>query len=304
MAQIYQYEAIDPKAEFRLLLLKAGTDSDALRADIRTASFGDAVKYIAVSYAWGPDIKTKQLITPKGSLPITVTLASALNCFRSRSEDVLLWADAVCINQSDNGEKNHQVRRIRDIYAGADLVRVHLGVAGDNSELVPSLIETLAIVDIGVRYDIDQNFPTVPQLRTAVIADDEGLLPPLKDPPWEAIRAILRRPWFRRVWVVQEFTVARDVAFHCGSWSLPWGSVTRCPLADQGNRRTAARSPVRTGILARDDKTVELGVLVSQKPPWAPRSVQKQREVPTVRGSSSTSQAAWPVEGGIICSPC
>lgn len=32
---------------------------------------------------------------------------------------------------------------------------------------------------------------------------------------------MFRRPWFRRVWIVQEFSVAKDVVFHCGSWAMP-----------------------------------------------------------------------------------
>lgn len=185
MAQIYQYNAINPSDEFRILVLKAGAPGDALHGDITTASFDDDVKYVAVSYAWGSDVKTKRLNTPKGFIPITESLASALNCFRSRDEDILLWADAVCINQNDSHEKNHQVRRMRDVFAGAELVRVHLGEESDNSELVPDLIMRLAMVDSMNEYNVDTVLPTVPQLLLrAFEAEYERSLPPLHAPPW------------------------------------------------------------------------------------------------------------------------
>jgi hypothetical protein len=32
----------------------------------------------------------------------------------------------------------------------------------------------------------------------------------------EAVGNLFSRPWFSRVWVVQEFSLARSLVFHCG----------------------------------------------------------------------------------------
>ncbi|KAB5570607.1 hypothetical protein GE09DRAFT_1218033 [Coniochaeta sp. 2T2.1] len=202
MAQSYQYDAINPTDEFRILRLKPGAEDDALSGDIITARFSDDVVYEALSYAWGPDVKTRQLVTPRGVLPITESIASA---------------------QGDNQEKNHQVRRIRDIFAGAEMVRVHLGEERDNSALVPGLLEVLATVDLENEYNLDPTWDIgtrQTELPKRVETHPRGPLPPLDDPSWKALVTLHRRPWFRRVWVVQEYVVAKDVTFHCGRWSI------------------------------------------------------------------------------------
>ncbi|KAB5558118.1 heterokaryon incompatibility protein-domain-containing protein [Coniochaeta sp. 2T2.1] len=223
MAHSYQSEAINPTDEFRILRLKPGAEDDALSGDIITARFGDEVEYEALSYAWGSDVKTRQLSTPRGVLPITEFLASALRCLRRSDDDLLIWADAVCINQGDNQEKNHQVRRIRDIFAGAEMVRVHLGDERDNSELVPGLLEVLTTVDLQKEYNLDpawDRYTRHIKLLERLKAYDHGPLPALDDPSWRALQTLFRRPWFKRVWVIQEYVVAKDVTFHCGRWSI------------------------------------------------------------------------------------
>ena len=57
--------------------------------------------------------------------------------------------------------------------------------------------------------------------------------------PFNALIALFRRPWWRRLWVIQEFALAKDLLFLCGSDVLPlaWirSAVTACyaylPLA-------------------------------------------------------------------------
>ena len=39
-------------------------------------------------------------------------------------------------------------------------------------------------------------------------------------PRWGAFRAFLRRPWFRRVWVIQEYVLPKNALTICGGWQL------------------------------------------------------------------------------------
>jgi hypothetical protein len=61
---------------------------------------------------------------------------------------VLIWitlgADAICINQNDVVERNHEMLRMLDIYQRAHLVRIWLGGAADDSDLAFDHLEGLA----------------------------------------------------------------------------------------------------------------------------------------------------------------
>jgi hypothetical protein len=81
----------------------------------------------AMSYVWG-DPKVLTPITVNGTMVcITVNLSAALRRLRLPTKMRRLWADALCINQEDLSEKQHQVGLMRDIYASAKGVAIWLG---------------------------------------------------------------------------------------------------------------------------------------------------------------------------------
>jgi hypothetical protein len=47
-------------------------------------------------------------------------------------------------------------------------------------------------------------------------------LPPKTDRALSILGAIYASPWFRRVWVVQELVLAREVELRCGRLVIPW----------------------------------------------------------------------------------
>jgi hypothetical protein len=58
--------------------------------------------------------------------------------------------------------------------------------------------------------------------RTGERKLSQGTLPHRNDPSWEALRTFLSRPWFSRVWVVQEVAMARRAIVLCGGKTLTW----------------------------------------------------------------------------------
>ncbi|KAK0634143.1 heterokaryon incompatibility, partial [Immersiella caudata] len=82
--------------------------------------------YDALSYTWGNLAKTHEMKIGDASLPITTNLYMALRELR-RKHTLTLWVDAVCIDQSNCQERNHQVRMMRRIFSNASSVIVWLG---------------------------------------------------------------------------------------------------------------------------------------------------------------------------------
>src|SRR4051812_36530342 len=66
--------------------------------------------------------------------PVTRELGLALKYLR-RPQDRILWIDAICINQEDHEERNHQVQMMALIYNSAAQVCVWLGEDNDDSAM-------------------------------------------------------------------------------------------------------------------------------------------------------------------------
>ena len=57
---------------------------------------------------------------------------------------------------------------------------------------------------------------------------------------WEALARIFDRPWFRRVWVIQETVMAARALVYCGNFVVAWDDLARacrCQIRQQSLRR-------------------------------------------------------------------
>jgi hypothetical protein len=139
------YTPLDPtQKEIRLLhLAPALNHDDPLVCSFSLASFDEDVDYEALSYAWG-DVTPVMPVSFEGKeVLITKNLHSALCHLRYLDQQRILWADALCINQSDLRERTHQVSLMSSIYSRASLVLVWLGEAWEGCELVMEMLKQL-----------------------------------------------------------------------------------------------------------------------------------------------------------------
>jgi hypothetical protein len=134
--------------------------------------------YEALSYVWGNEDKRQSLIIDNQYLGVTRNLHAALLRLRDRDITRVIWVDAVCINQADEKEKEHQIQSMAKIYGKASRVIVWLGETADDSDGALEAIRTAR-----------KKFTNSP---------NEEMIP-------KAILLLLQRPWFRRIWVRQTF---------------------------------------------------------------------------------------------------
>ena len=52
-------------------------------------------------------------------------------------------------------------------------------------------------------------------------------LPPITRPEWDSLAALMARQWFKRMWVVQEAVLAKDLIMYCGSHEIVFGDIAR-----------------------------------------------------------------------------
>ena len=145
-SESFHYSPLDRSQDdaFRLLSLDPGGFNEPIRCtlmhDSRTSINGS---YEALSYCWGDYKLTKTILVDGCLFKVTENLESALRCLRDDSVTAgrvrTLWVDAICINQADVPERNHQVSQMQRIYADAEEVLVWLGPASSDSGIaIPS----------------------------------------------------------------------------------------------------------------------------------------------------------------------
>ncbi|KAF2491223.1 HET-domain-containing protein, partial [Lophium mytilinum] len=198
---LYRYSPLRPEpSSIRLLRLLPHADETAvIQCELFDYSLQSSSQrthqYEALSYVWG---------SPEGKLPImiggcafdvTVNLHAALLRMRNHAMERVLWVDAICIDQDNLKEKEDQIQFMAEIFGQARQVVVWLGEAAEDSDLALEQIRSGDSLD-----------------------DDGGSVDPLNDDPMQqAILALLERPWFRRIWILQEVAAARHILVMCGA---------------------------------------------------------------------------------------
>ncbi|KAK1461604.1 heterokaryon incompatibility protein [Colletotrichum melonis] len=235
----------------RILVLKPGPDTIPIQIELQEASIDDLPTFEALSYVWGDPSERRQIDCSGQLVSITQNLHDALQHLRHPDRELLIWADALCINQEDMDERADQVQLMRDIYSRAERVVVWLGL--DNEGRAPratSLIETIhqACEDHALAKNIDlvtmAHFTPATQaleglagisIENVAAAGMRLSKPELKAEDWETLGWLLSRPWFTRVWCVQEIVLARSSRVYVGSVSLDWVKlgVTAAWLSEQ-----------------------------------------------------------------------
>jgi hypothetical protein len=158
---------------------------------------------------------------------------------------MVLWIDSICINQLDLDERSQQVQRMKYIYLEATRVLVWIGgYAPYTKEEVDAAFEiairmTKKMLDAAKQVHLGEfgNADTVDatnfsgavqnQIRQTYfsnefIIDNSSTL--------EILREIIQRPWFSRVWVIQEVVVSKTFkvegnsgpVFVCGWSTIPF----------------------------------------------------------------------------------
>lgn len=141
-----KYDVLLPsRRQIRLLTLQASRRfKDPIQCSLHTVSLDDEPEFWALSYVWGNSFVTVDITVDGSPAEATTNLASALRHIRRAFGQVVIWVDAVCINQKDDEEKGKQVQMMGTIYTKAAKVIGWLGPEADNSRLALSTLRGIA----------------------------------------------------------------------------------------------------------------------------------------------------------------
>jgi hypothetical protein len=199
MSQEFEYKSLTEPDSIRLIELKPSLDHSAqvLCSLIYTTLSSDNLRdvfshYIALSYVWGSPQNLETIWIDERPFKITTSLFSALRDLRDNTRPFFLWADGICISQSDDTEKSMQVQLMGRIYAEASNTIIYLGPGDPDSK------ECRCILSIR-----------------------QGQEPADLD----ALSSIFKNSWFTRVWVFQELVFSSNPWVQCGMARAKWATM-------------------------------------------------------------------------------
>lgn len=213
----YIYRPLIGERDFRLINLLQGAGDDPITLTIYHASLDSNPAYEALSYVWGPQHPAQIIQCNDSYLGIGENLAGALRCLRKPDVPQVLWVDRLAINQENNAERTRQVGLMADIYSLASAVVVWLGPADHFTDTAFGLLDKVytQVQEIWNSQKVSKAARINPELYATVY-------PPSEDSRWLAIRSLLTRPWFSRVWTFQEIVLARNAHLYCGTHTRNW----------------------------------------------------------------------------------
>lgn len=212
----YPYNSLRP-GQIRLFTLFPGDLKDDLKGLIWTTAIERSGSYVTLSYVWGsPEQNTHLLRTVSGILSITDSLRSALIRLRRTREPLVLWVDAICINQTDDKEKSSQIILLPQIFQRSAVTLAYFD-GEDHSLALQMLMQVHAARVLG---PASKTWP--PNIPRCPSAWGKTGMPSCQDPVWDKVADFFRHAWFRRSWIIQEAVIARNLQITHGDCRVDW----------------------------------------------------------------------------------
>ena len=221
----YIHTPLKNDRHIRLLKLKHGRSNNSkhniLEGELHEISLDEPLlpySYRAISYAWEGQTPDRFLICNGKQLPITRNCEAVLRQV-NRYAPLCIWIDAICIDQANTIEKSSQIPLMTQIYKRAYVVNIWLGELKEGTELVyhyiwlfwcclgfPERIRRWLISHIHRTTLGKPNLTEMSRYQLTTVA--RGHTP--------YVIEFLRRPWWRRVWTIQESILSPEL-----SWIRP-----------------------------------------------------------------------------------
>ncbi|KAF7922516.1 uncharacterized protein EAE98_008042 [Botrytis deweyae] len=230
------------RQEIRLLEIIA-TDPSII-CKTRVVSLLESPTFVALSYQWGNPAMTEEITVNNTTLFVTKSLADALKYVPMHWQEMekmsegsigllLLWADAICINQQDIEEKNHQVPLMKKIYSSAEYTFCSL--MSEKSSLIETAIDTINTLCAGAfksgfKPDLDHQDAKIDWMLNDLElfgTDPKYALFPKQNDGSEfdewivrsgnkartALQEFMDLQYWERAWIYQELVLSKDLVF-------------------------------------------------------------------------------------------
>jgi hypothetical protein len=226
----YQYRRLDrSRQEIWLLTLGPGSGTDMLRCTLEHA-FLDIKPlpiYETISYVCGDAANKCPIILHGHGVLAMATSEAALRRMRLHDKPRTLWIDSICIHQNNAEEKGHQVGMMCQIYTNTFRNLIWLGPSN------PTIAESIKAME-AILQEIAVETRDYADFKELLFDKNHTFLYSRKflsgNVDYLAFLRILDIPWFSRLWVVQEVSLAPTSMCHCGDFEVSFTDILRSAI--------------------------------------------------------------------------
>jgi hypothetical protein len=225
--------------EIRVVLLSPGQWDDEISCRLINSSLESPLEYEALSYVWAQEPGHRCIRLNGSRHQITTNLFLALRRLRKATEARYIWIDALCINQDNSKERNHQVALMGSIYKSCTRALLWLG---DYESPTGSPRQTLTIEEAEAQsweeisaeqismqdkgfaamntvheLSVNKHLSATSMYEEVVKSDERNDLHHLR-----SFRSLLDLPWWTRIWTIQEAVLPPMATVLYGSFAVKW----------------------------------------------------------------------------------
>ncbi|SMR45904.1 unnamed protein product [Zymoseptoria tritici ST99CH_1A5] len=238
------FEGYQPLASFRkqirvmIIHPYQVLETEIVACTLEKTDLVDANPFHALSYVWGPETLVSPLLVNGRTVLIRRSLWLFLHTLRARFcsrssggplTTIRVWADYICVNQSDDQERNHQVSMMGEIYEAADSVYSWLG-------------ESAEALDDGMQCIAEAVAMRANNLPWYMLCRDLGRID-------VRLYSIATSQYWNRMWIKQEAMLAKDLWLFYGSSVAHWKDtlfVAKMLRQTDSQGRTSGQLPAWT----------------------------------------------------------
>ncbi|KAH0565452.1 hypothetical protein GP486_001152 [Trichoglossum hirsutum] len=238
----YKYVPLPSDKSIRLFEFHpVNTGKRDIDLEMSIHSLEEAPSFECLSYMWGnPTFAFSRLTAQSnkeygtnveitisgGALLVARNLHDALKVLRRRTgchaTTHYYWVDAICIDQENIAERGQQVAIMDNIYCTARNTTVWVGPEDEFTKDAVMLIRDIGKIPLSRHGEVSpQHFNTEQDSTLKRLG-----CKPQSHKRWLGLIALLNRPYFSRVWIVQEILLSNAVLLVCGKHEVPWALLS------------------------------------------------------------------------------
>lgn len=219
MANRFRYHPLKTATSIRLLEFTGSASQKTLHYNLIDMQLDEAQgDYTALSYTWGDPALFACIRLNGEDFPVRKNIFSFLSQLAEAGWKGLLWADAICIDQRNTAERTAQVSIMGKIFHSAKQVKAWIGQSTEETDQFFDFVNGIGAKGLVSHGGL--SFASVNAKGNRYTISPHANSESISSEYFDAVRDIIDRPYWSRLWIVQELFLTHTVYLHCGDRSI------------------------------------------------------------------------------------